>query len=110
MKAYDRGVDFGVCLAIVSSLDDREWPIQWIAIGEVGLGGEIRTPQQLEARLREAQLAGFTDAIIPKLAKKPKIAGLRFHEVDRISEAITLLQQAATRGASRPDSSIARPS
>ena len=110
LKAYDRGVDFALCLAIVSSLDDREWPITWAAVGEVGLGGEIRLPQQLEARLREAARAGFTDILVPKLSKKPKISGLRFHEVERLSEGMQLIQQAITRDGARPDSSSARPS
>lgn len=109
LRAYDRGVDFALCLAIVSSLDDREWPITWAAVGEVGLGGEIRMPQQLEARLREAERAGFTDILVPKLSKKPKIGGLRLHEVTRLSEGMQMIQE-ATRGATRQDSSIARPS
>ena len=37
-----------------------------MAIGEVGLGGEIRSVTHLETRLREAQRVGFDTAIVPK--------------------------------------------
>ena len=41
-----------------------------IAIGEVGLAGEIRNVTFLENRLREAQRIGFTKAIVPKHSLK----------------------------------------
>ncbi len=58
--------DLALCLALVSSLTDTPVPDSLIAIGEVGLGGEIRGIANLELRLREAQRIGFTRAIVPK--------------------------------------------
>ena len=37
-----------------------------IAIGEVGLGGEVRNVTNLEYRLRESQRMGFVRAVVPK--------------------------------------------
>lgn len=57
--------DLAICLALVSSLLDKPLEEQIIAMGEVGLGGEIRSVANLETRLREAQRIGFKKAIIP---------------------------------------------
>ena len=58
--------DLPVCLAMASSLLDLPVPEKTLAIGEVGLGGEIRSVPHLETRLREAQRVGFDTAIVPK--------------------------------------------
>lgn len=58
--------DLPLCLALVSSLLDAPISESLLAIGEVGLGGEIRSVKNLEARLREAQHIGFKKAIIPR--------------------------------------------
>lgn len=58
--------DLSVCLAVVSSLLDKPIADNLLAIGEVGLGGEIRSVTNFETRLREAQRIGFTKAIVPK--------------------------------------------
>mgnify|MGYP000482485088 FL=1 len=55
-----------VCLAMASSLLDLPVPEKTLAIGEVGLGGEVRSVPHLETRLREAQRVGFDTAIVPK--------------------------------------------
>lgn len=58
--------DLALCLSIISSLVDKPISDSLIAIGEVGLGGEIRGVSNLEIRLREAQRIGFTRAIVPE--------------------------------------------
>ncbi len=58
--------DLGICLAIISSLMDKPLPDDLLVIGEVGLGGEIRSVANLEMRLREAQRIGFGHAMVPK--------------------------------------------
>lgn len=57
--------DLAVCLAIVSSLMDKPIGDKTIAVGEVGLAGEVRSVTHLESRLREAQRIGFQRAIVP---------------------------------------------
>ena len=51
---------------MVSSLLDRPVSDKLIAIGEVGLGGEVRSVPNLEQRLHEAERIGFERAVIPK--------------------------------------------
>ena len=55
----DPGLDLPLALALASSLRDKQVPRDLIAIGEVGLLGELRPVPGLERRLREAAQAGF---------------------------------------------------
>ena len=62
----DTACDLAVCLCMVSSLLDCPVSDKLIAIGEVGLGGEVRSVPNLEQRLREAERSGFERAVVPK--------------------------------------------
>ena len=62
----DTSCDLAVCLSLISSLLDKPVNDKLIAIGEVGLGGEVRSVPNLEQRLREAERIGFEQAVIPK--------------------------------------------
>lgn len=66
LQLDETACDLSVCLAMVSSLLDKPIGDKTVAIGEVGLGGEVRSVTFLETRLREAQRIGFTKAIVPK--------------------------------------------
>ena len=66
LRLDETACDLPVCLAMASSLLDLPVPEKTLAIGEVGLGGEIRSVPHLETRLREAQRVGFDTAIVPK--------------------------------------------
>ncbi len=66
LELGETACDLALCLAVVSSITDRPVPEHVLAIGEVGLGGEVRSVSGLEARLREAQRIGFKKAIVPK--------------------------------------------
>jgi DNA repair protein RadA/Sms len=63
---------------------------QAVAIGEIGLGGEIRTISQIEKRIAEAKKLGFKRMLIPK----NNLKGIRVNgdvaliEVDTVEEAI----------------------
>ena len=52
-------------VALASSYLDRPVPGDLVAIGEVGLTGELRTVSQLPLRIREAQRLGFRRCVIP---------------------------------------------
>ena len=76
LKLDDPGGELAAALAVFSSLRDRAFSPGTFAVGELGLGGEIRPPAQLEARCREAVHLGFKRALIPPPAKPFKIPGL----------------------------------
>lgn len=56
-------------MAILSALKDKPLPHDLIAIGEIGLGGEVRSIPHLEKRILEAKKFGFIKAIIPSKSK-----------------------------------------
>lgn len=66
MRISDPSLDLAVCFAIVSSLLNQSVDRKTIVIGEVGLGGEIRSTAKLKEKLAEASKLGFTKAFIPK--------------------------------------------
>lgn len=70
-RLNDPAGDLGVCCALVSSLVDVPIDVASVFIGEVGLGGEIRTVSQMERRIKEAEKLGYQHLIIPKTGKDP---------------------------------------
>ncbi|MBE0538961.1 MAG: DNA repair protein RadA [Ignavibacterium sp.] len=66
IRVIEPAVDLAVCVSIASSLIDKVVDNQTIIIGEVGLGGEIRSVGHIEKRIQEAQKLGFKTAIIPE--------------------------------------------
>lgn len=66
LRLDDTACDLSFCLAAVSSILDRPVGDDIVAIGEVGLGGEIRSVNHLEQRVKEAVRIGFRKVIVPK--------------------------------------------
>lgn len=65
LRIDDPSADLGVALAILSSFRDKPVDPRLVAVGEVGLSGELRSAFQLEQRLREAAKLGFERAVVP---------------------------------------------
>jgi DNA repair protein RadA/Sms len=85
------GLDLPLALALASSLRDRPIRPGTVAIGEVGLLGELRSVAGIERRLREAARLGFDRAIVPRSARSAplaEIAGLEVVGVGSLREAI----------------------
>lgn len=64
-RVYDPGADTALALAIASSLSGHPIGDEVVAVGEVGLGGELRQVGHLDRRLNEAARMGFRRAIVP---------------------------------------------
>lgn len=58
-------VDLGVALAIASNFVERRIAADLVALGEVGLGGELRAVPRLGQRVREAVKLGFRRVVAP---------------------------------------------
>ena len=92
VKITEPSADLAVALAIASAHYNRPMPPGTVALGELGLGGEVRPVSQLEARLKEAARLGATHAIVPHLGgRKLKLGGMALHEVRRLSQAMAEL-------------------
>ena len=69
------GLDLPIALALASSLRDRPIDRSTVAIGEVGLLGELRAVRGLDRRLREAARLGYRRAIVPADDREPVTGG-----------------------------------
>ena len=82
--------DLAAVIALASSYLDRPVPADLVAIGEVGLTGELRSVSQLDQRISEVRRLGFTQCLIPSRRNGELTApeGLRLLPVRNIGEAI----------------------
>jgi DNA repair protein RadA/Sms len=69
MKVKDPSTDLAVCGAILSSMREKAFSKETLLLGELGLGGELRSVPFLEKRLKEAKRLGYTDPRSPKNTK-----------------------------------------
>lgn len=65
IRITEPAADLAVCTAIASSLTEKVIDNQAIILGEVGLGGEIRSVGYIDKRIQEAEKLGFKTAVIP---------------------------------------------
>ena len=70
IRIDEPAVDLGIALALVSSYKNLPLPKDLIAIGEVGLTGEIRTVNSLEKRIKEADKMGFKTCLVSESSIK----------------------------------------
>jgi len=92
VKVAEPAIDLAIALAIASAHLNRPLSAGTLAVGELGLGGEVRSAPQLENRLREAARLGCSQAIVPRLGGAiPKLGGTAVHEVRMLSQALAAL-------------------
>ncbi len=86
VRIAEPGADLAVCLALASAAENVALPHDLIAVGEVGLGGELRQVAHTARRLAEASRLGFTRAVVPHSA--PTGGPLRAVRATTLQEAI----------------------
>ncbi len=87
LTVSEPAADLGVAIAVVASFRERVVDPLTVLIGEVGLGGQVRSVSQMELRLKEAAKLGFKRAIVPKGQTFPEI-DIEIVHVSRVSDAI----------------------
>ena len=70
IRINEPAIDLGIILAAASSFKNTSIPKEVVAIGEVGLTGEVRAVNLIEKRIKEAEKLGFKTCIIPENNKK----------------------------------------
>ncbi len=88
IRVSEPAADLGVALAIASSYRDRAVASDLVAIGEVGLSGELRAVSQLDRRVSEAARLGFKRCLIPKTSAKVNADGITLIPAATLAEAI----------------------
>ena len=92
VKVVEPAVDLAIALAIASAHMNRPLPEATLAVGELGLGGELRAVGQLDQRLREASRLGVKQAVAPKVSGKLEVEGMTITAVRRLSQAMDLMK------------------
>jgi DNA repair protein RadA/Sms len=88
LRVIEPGLDLGLALAVASARLDRPIASGTVVVGELGLGGEVRSVPQVERRLAEAARLGFTRALVPP--STPPQPGLDVVPVRDLSRALAL--------------------
>ena len=85
--------DLAMVMALASSFRDKPIPSDLVAIGEVGLTGELRAVNGLGQRLSEVRRIGFTKCLIParNSGKLTEPEGLQLIRVRNIREALAAI-------------------
>ena len=89
IRITEPAADLGLALSIISNERTQPMPDGVVAIGELGLSGEVRRVGQLERRLQEAARHGLTRALIPAGSKAGRPSGLDIVEVRTVAEAVS---------------------
>jgi len=92
IKISEPAADLGIALAIASSFRDARAIPGTVALGEIGLSGELRSVPQIERRVAEAARLGFTRCIVPAYSKKSlhAIDNIEVLRAQNIAEALQL--------------------
>ena len=93
LKMVEPAADLGILLAIASSFRNRPLDSGIVAVGEIGLAGELRSCSFLENRIAEAEKLGFTKCLIPsantaKLKKFNKIEVCAYSNIKQVLQDI----------------------
>jgi DNA repair protein RadA/Sms len=88
VRLTEPSVDLAVAVAVASSAGNLSVPAGVVAIGEVGLAGEVRRVAGLSRRLAEAERMGFKRAIVPADSGAASLPGLEVTEVREIRQAL----------------------
>jgi DNA repair protein RadA/Sms len=104
VRVAEPAADLGIAMAIASSREDLAMPPDTAAVGEIGLGGELRRVSRLDVRVAEAARLGFRRMLVPAVCHrefegraKGKASGRRDEcelvPIEEIAQAVEWLQR-----------------
>ncbi|MFA6025668.1 MAG: DNA repair protein RadA [Ignavibacteriaceae bacterium] len=93
VKIDEPAIDLAVCCAIASNLTDKIADPNSVVVGEIGLGGELRSISQIEKRIVESEKLGFSRIFIPSANKKllRLKTSIKVIGIGNLAEALTFL-------------------
>ncbi len=95
LRLDEPSADLAIALALISSINDIPIPENVLAMGEIGLAGELRTITDLQKRINESYRLGFDIIAVPQKSLSEKVKkpeGVSIIPIEAIYEAITLLK------------------
>ena len=97
VRLAEPAADLALALAVASAAADRALPADVVAVGEVGLAGEIRRVTGVQRRLAEAARLGFRRALVPRDPGQCP-AGMYVVEVNDMRGALAMLDSGVRAG------------
>ncbi len=94
LRVQEPAADLAILLAIAGAHRQRALPAGLVAMGEVGLGGEVRAVQHVERRCREVQRLGYAGACLRRSGRMGAPEGLDIRPIATVQDALDLLQPA----------------
>ncbi|MDT9594783.1 DNA repair protein RadA [Nocardioides zeae] len=97
-RLHEPASDLAVAVALASATQHKAAPLGTVAIGEIGLAGELRRVRDLDQRLAEAARLGFRLAIVPGRSRGPRLPerwvvdGMKVVDVPDIASALRLMR------------------
>ncbi len=88
IRLADPAADLAVAVAVTSASGDWRPTLPFVALGEVGLSGDVRRVAGLSRRLAEAERLGIKAALVPRGSGCSSTPGLRVVEVSTVAEAL----------------------
>lgn len=92
MRISEPAADLAVVVAATTALSGRSMTTPAVAIGEVGLAGDVRQVTGVPQRLAQAARLGFTHAIVPA-GSASATSGMVVTEVSTLNEALAAVIQ-----------------
>jgi DNA repair protein RadA/Sms len=93
LSANEPGVDVALALAIASATLGFAVPPTVVAIGEVGLAGELRAVSGMSRRVLEAQRLGAQEIIVPASSEVTDVDGVGLRRCHSLAEALDVAQR-----------------
>jgi DNA repair protein RadA/Sms len=87
VRLSDPCADLAVALAVASAAGDQPLPVDMVALGEIGLAGELRPASGITVRLAEAVRLGFRRALVPPGCASNAPDGMTVLEVGTLAAA-----------------------
>lgn len=93
IKLNEPAIDLAIAMSVASSYTDKEISPTDCFVGEVGLTGEVRRVDKIEARVKEAAKVGFKRIFIPKHNMYQSLTenGIEVVPVSSIPQALKLV-------------------
>jgi DNA repair protein RadA/Sms len=95
VRLAEPAADLAVALATISAARDVPIPADLVAVGEVGLAGEVRSVGAVRRRLAAAARLGFRRALVPP-GSGPGPDGMRLVEVPDLLSAVRCMYDTGT--------------
>ena len=92
IRIQEPAMDLGIALSLISSFKNKVIGDNIVAIGEIGLSGEIRAVSMIEQRVLEALKLGFDTCIVPKVCFEEllDVTGIKLIYVANVTDVVAL--------------------